>query len=34
MVPYRGRFALRIARLVLAAVCLAAYVRSNGWHFT
>jgi signal transduction histidine kinase len=34
MVPYRGRFALRIARLVLAAVCLAAYVRFTGWHFT
>ncbi len=34
MVPYRGRFALRIARLVVAALCLAAYVRSTGWHFT
>jgi signal transduction histidine kinase len=34
MVPYRGRFALRIARLALAAVCLAAYVRAIGWHFT
>lgn len=34
MVPYRGRFALRIARLGLSAVCLAAYVRPNGWHLT
>src|ERR1019366_5249150 len=34
MVPYRGRFALRIARLVLAAVCLAAYLRPIGWHLT
>jgi signal transduction histidine kinase len=34
MVPYRGRFALRIARLVLSAVCLVAYVRSTGWRFT
>src|ERR1700692_453623 len=34
MVPYRGRFALRIARLVLAAVCLAAYVRFTGGHCT
>src|SRR5580704_13678171 len=34
MVPYRGRFALRIARLALSAVCLVAYVRSTGWRFT
>jgi signal transduction histidine kinase len=34
MVPYRGRFALRIARLVLSAVCLFLYVRSTGWRFT
>ncbi len=34
MVPYRGRFALRIARMVLAAVCLVSYVRSTGWRFT
>jgi signal transduction histidine kinase len=34
MVPYRGRFALRIARMVLATACLISYVRSTGWHFT
>ena len=34
MVPYRGRFALRIARMVLAAACLVSYVRSTGWRFT
>ncbi len=34
MVPYRGRFALRIARVVVATACLAAYGRSTGWHFT
>src|SRR5580700_5643501 len=34
MVPYRGRFSLRIARMVLAAACLVSYVRSTGWHFT
>ncbi len=34
MVPYRGRFALRIARVVLATACLAAYGRATGWHFT
>jgi signal transduction histidine kinase len=31
MVPYRGRLALRIARLVLALVCLTAYVRTVGF---
>jgi signal transduction histidine kinase len=34
MVPYRGRFALRIARLALAAACLAGYIHSSGWHLT
>jgi signal transduction histidine kinase len=34
MVPYRGRFALRVARMVLAAACLISYVRSTGWRFT
>jgi signal transduction histidine kinase len=34
MVPYRGRFALRIARLVLATACLLGYGRATGWHFT
>jgi signal transduction histidine kinase len=34
MVPYRGRFALRIARMAVAAVCLASYVRTTSWHFT
>jgi signal transduction histidine kinase len=34
MVPYRGRFALRIARVVLSAACLIAYVRASGWRFT
>jgi signal transduction histidine kinase len=34
MVPYRGRFALRIARIVLATGCLFFYVRSTGWRFT
>jgi signal transduction histidine kinase len=34
MVPYRGRFALRIARLVLSAACLIAYVRASGWRLT
>jgi signal transduction histidine kinase len=34
MVPYRGRFALRIARMVLASACLVTYERSTGWHFT
>jgi len=34
MVPYRGRFALRIARMVLATTCLIAYVHSTGWRFT
>ncbi len=34
MVPYRGRFALRIARLVVAAACLISYVRATGWRFT
>jgi signal transduction histidine kinase len=31
MVPYRGRLALCIARLVLAAVCATAYVRTAGF---
>lgn len=34
MVPYRGRFALRIARMVLATACLISYVRATGWRFT
>jgi hypothetical protein len=34
MVPYRGRFALRIARMVLSAACLVSYVHSNGGRFT
>lgn len=34
MVPYRGRFALRIARLLLAAACLISYERTAGWRFT
>jgi signal transduction histidine kinase len=34
MVPYRGRFALRIARMVLSTACLISYVRSTGWRFT
>jgi signal transduction histidine kinase len=34
MVPYRGRFALRIARAVLAGACLLAYVRASGWRLT
>src|SRR5450631_2953742 len=32
MVPYRGRFALRISRLVLATACIVGYARSFGWH--
>ena len=31
MVPYHGRLALRIARLVLAVACAAAYVRTAGF---
>jgi signal transduction histidine kinase len=34
MVPYRGRFALRIARVVLAAACLLSYARVSGLHLT
>jgi signal transduction histidine kinase len=34
MVPYRGRFALRIARVVLATACLIGYVRASGWRLT
>jgi signal transduction histidine kinase len=34
MVPYRGRLALRIARMTLAVVCLAWYVRGSGLSFT
>jgi len=34
MVPYRGRFALRIARMVVAIACLFSYVRATGWRFT
>lgn len=34
MVPYRGRFALRIARVVIATACLLSYGRATGWHFT
>jgi signal transduction histidine kinase len=34
MVPYRGRFALRIGRLVLATACVIGYVRASGWHLT
>jgi hypothetical protein len=31
MVPYRGRLALRIVRLVLAVVCATAYIRTAGF---
>jgi len=31
MVPYHGRLALRIARLILALVCAVAYVRTAGF---
>src|ERR1700704_5917929 len=31
MVPYHGRLALRIARLVLAAACAVAYIRTVGF---
>jgi signal transduction histidine kinase len=34
MVPYRGRLALRIIRIVLAAACLACYVRTADERFT
>jgi signal transduction histidine kinase len=34
MVPYRGRYSLRIARLVLAAACVVGYVRVSGWRLT
>jgi signal transduction histidine kinase len=34
MVPYRGRLALRIARIVLAAACLAWYARVADERFT
>ena len=34
MVPYRGRFALRISRLVLAMACIVGYARSFGWRLT
>jgi signal transduction histidine kinase len=32
MVPYRGRFALRVARVVLALACLAWYPFTSGAH--
>ena len=34
MVPYRGRLALRIARVLLALACLAWYVRAADERFT
>jgi signal transduction histidine kinase len=34
MVPFRGRFSLRIARLLLACACLMGYGRAVGWRFT
>ncbi len=34
MVPYRGRFALRIARVLLATACLITYVRASGSRLT
>src|SRR5437016_5889081 len=34
MIPYRGRLALRIARIVLAIACLAWYLRGTGLSFT
>ena len=34
MVPYRGRLALRIARLVLALTSSAWYFAHGGWHLT
>src|SRR6266481_9927670 len=34
MVPYQGRFALRIARVVLALTCLAWYPFTTGAHIS
>jgi signal transduction histidine kinase len=34
MVPYRGRLALRIIRILLAAVCLVWYARTGGERFS
>jgi signal transduction histidine kinase len=34
MVPYRGRLALRLARMLLALACLAWYARSTDTRFT
>jgi signal transduction histidine kinase len=34
MVPYRGRFALRIARLILSILCAGWYFRTNGFEST
>ncbi len=34
MVPYRGRFALRIARLVVSILCAAIYLRTHGFELT
>jgi signal transduction histidine kinase len=34
MVPYRGRFALRIARLCVSFVCASVYLRSAGFEIT
>ncbi|MGD1093317.1 MAG: sensor histidine kinase [Bryobacteraceae bacterium] len=34
MVPYRGRLALRIGRMVLALACLGSYGWIAGWRFT
>ena len=34
MVPYRGRFALRIARLTVSLLCAGIYLRTNGFDST
>jgi signal transduction histidine kinase len=31
MVPYRGRFALRVARVILSLICAAWFLQSMGW---
>lgn len=34
MVPYKGRLALRIARIALAVACLGWMIHGAGWHLT
>ncbi len=34
MVPYRGRFALRITRVAIAVACIGGYGHALGWHLT